>query len=47
VHALFMECHPEPAKAMSDAATMIPLAEIPAVLRDVSAIRAALDTQGR
>lgn len=42
VHALFMECHPEPAKALSDAATMIPLAEMPAVLRDVAAIRSAL-----
>ena len=42
VHALFLECHPEPAKALSDAATMIPLDEVPGLLRDVAAIRAAL-----
>jgi 2-dehydro-3-deoxyphosphooctonate aldolase (KDO 8-P synthase) len=42
VHALFMECHPEPSKALSDAATMIPLGQIDGVLRDVAAIRAAL-----
>ncbi|MFN7021279.1 MAG: 3-deoxy-8-phosphooctulonate synthase [Phycisphaerales bacterium] len=42
VHALFIECHPEPSRALSDAATMIPLAEIPGVLRDVAAIRHAL-----
>lgn len=39
VHALFIETHPEPAKAMSDASTMIPLGEIPALLQSVSAIR--------
>jgi 2-dehydro-3-deoxyphosphooctonate aldolase (KDO 8-P synthase) len=39
VHALFMECHPEPRKALSDAATMIPLDQIPSLLRDVAAIR--------
>ncbi len=42
VHALFMECHPEPKTALSDAATMIPLREMETVLRDVSAIHAAL-----
>ncbi len=41
-HALFIECHPEPAKALSDASTMLPLDSIPALLRQVSAIRAAL-----
>lgn len=42
VHALFLECHPEPAKALSDAATMMRLDEVPALLRDVAAIRGAL-----
>lgn len=42
VHALFLECHPEPAKALSDAATMIPLGQVESVLRDVAAIRSAL-----
>jgi 2-dehydro-3-deoxyphosphooctonate aldolase (KDO 8-P synthase) len=41
VHALFIECHPEPAQGLSDAATMLPLASIPALLRDVAAIRHA------
>jgi 2-dehydro-3-deoxyphosphooctonate aldolase (KDO 8-P synthase) len=43
VHALFMECHPEPKSALSDAATMIPLRDIEKVLRDVSAIHAAVE----
>lgn len=42
VHALFIECHPDPKSALSDAATMIKLDDMPAVLRDVAAIRAAL-----
>ena len=42
VHALFMECHPEPKSALSDGATMIPLVNMPAVLRDVAAIHGAL-----
>lgn len=41
VHALFMECHPEPKSALSDAATMIPLSLMDGVLRDVAAIHAA------
>lgn len=41
VHALFIETHPEPAKAMSDASTMLPLEGIPALLRTVAAIRGA------
>ncbi len=43
VHALFMECHPEPARAMSDAATMLPLVEVPRLLSDVAALRGALE----
>lgn len=42
VHALFIECHPEPAKALSDAATMLRLDSVPALLRRVAALRAAL-----
>jgi 2-dehydro-3-deoxyphosphooctonate aldolase (KDO 8-P synthase) len=35
VHALFIETHPSPKDAMSDAATMLPLASIPALLQAV------------
>lgn len=41
VHALFMEAHPEPAKAMSDASTQLPLESIPELIARVAAIRAA------
>ncbi|MGD9789300.1 MAG: 3-deoxy-8-phosphooctulonate synthase [Phycisphaerales bacterium] len=42
VHAVFLECHPEPSKGMSDAATMLPLKDVPALLQDLAAIRKAL-----
>ncbi len=42
VHALFIECHPEPAKALSDAATMLRLADMPRVLAEVAAVRKSL-----
>ncbi len=42
VHALFMECHPDPKSALSDAATMLPLARMGEVLGQVAAIRRAL-----
>lgn len=42
VHALFIECHPDPKRAMSDSSTMLKLAEVPALLSRVAAIRAAL-----
>jgi len=32
VDGLFIECHPEPAKARSDAATMLPLDQVPRLL---------------
>jgi len=35
VDGLFIETHPEPAKALSDAASMLPLAQLPALLEDV------------
>jgi 2-dehydro-3-deoxyphosphooctonate aldolase (KDO 8-P synthase) len=41
-HALFMECHPEPAKALSDASTMLRLDSMEGVLRQVAAIRQAI-----
>jgi 2-dehydro-3-deoxyphosphooctonate aldolase (KDO 8-P synthase) len=43
VHALFMECHPDPASARSDASTVQPLSAMPELLRDVVAIRSALE----
>jgi 2-dehydro-3-deoxyphosphooctonate aldolase (KDO 8-P synthase) len=36
--ALFLEVHPDPARGLSDAATMLPLADLPALLRQVVAI---------
>jgi 2-dehydro-3-deoxyphosphooctonate aldolase (KDO 8-P synthase) len=39
---LFLETHPDPHRAPSDAATMIPLDALPALLEDVLAIRSAL-----
>jgi 2-dehydro-3-deoxyphosphooctonate aldolase (KDO 8-P synthase) len=44
VHALFIECHPEPKQAMSDASTMLPLDSMPALLSSVAAIRRGLDS---
>lgn len=42
VHAIFLECHPNPSQAWSDAATMQPLNEVPALLAQLARIRAAL-----
>jgi 2-dehydro-3-deoxyphosphooctonate aldolase (KDO 8-P synthase) len=42
VHAVFMECHPEPATALSDSSTMLRLDQTERLLRDLAAIRAAL-----
>jgi 2-dehydro-3-deoxyphosphooctonate aldolase (KDO 8-P synthase) len=42
VHALFVECHPEPRDALSDSATMQPLKLMPELVREVLAIRHAL-----
>lgn len=42
VDAIFLECHPEPKKALSDAATMLPLADVPPLLTQLAAIRRAL-----
>ncbi|MFM9994478.1 MAG: 3-deoxy-8-phosphooctulonate synthase [Phycisphaerales bacterium] len=42
VHALFIECHPEPRTALSDASTMLRLDSMPELLRQVAAIHAAI-----
>jgi len=41
VHALFLECHPEPARALSDSATVLPLERVRDVLGACAAIRRA------
>ncbi len=38
VHAMFMECHPEPEKAHSDAATALHLSGVPALLETLAKI---------
>jgi 2-dehydro-3-deoxyphosphooctonate aldolase (KDO 8-P synthase) len=42
VHALFIECHPDPKNALSDAATVLPLAAAAEVVRQCAAVRSAL-----
>lgn len=42
VHALFIECHPKPAKALSDAATCQPLGAMADLLRAAVSIHRAL-----
>jgi 2-dehydro-3-deoxyphosphooctonate aldolase (KDO 8-P synthase) len=46
VHAVFIECHPDPASAMSDASTMLPLAAIRPLFDQLAAIRRALARPG-
>lgn len=41
VDALFMEVHPDPARALSDAATMLPLSDLTALLQTLKAIEQA------
>lgn len=41
VHAVFMECHPEPEKAWSDASTMLPLDDVPALVGVLSRLSQA------
>jgi 2-dehydro-3-deoxyphosphooctonate aldolase (KDO 8-P synthase) len=41
-NGLFIETHPEPARALSDGPNMIPLRELPRVLRVLQEIRAAV-----
>ncbi len=42
VDALFLEVHPEPERAMSDAATMLPLSDLPGLLAQAVAIHKAV-----
>ena len=42
VDAVFIECHPDPANAKSDASTVMPLDSVPALLTTLSGIRAAV-----
>lgn len=42
VHALFIETHPKPAAALSDAATMLPLQETLLLLEELALLRNAL-----
>lgn len=46
VHAVFIECHPNPTEALSDASTMQPLGEMRELLREIAAIRAAVSSGG-
>jgi 2-dehydro-3-deoxyphosphooctonate aldolase (KDO 8-P synthase) len=41
-HGLFIETHPDPEKALSDGPNMIPLAEMPVVLRRMLRVREAV-----
>ena len=44
VQAVFLECHPDPPRSRSDAATVQPLDAVPGLLRGLQAIRAACPT---
>jgi 2-dehydro-3-deoxyphosphooctonate aldolase (KDO 8-P synthase) len=46
VHAVFLECHPQPAKALSDSATMQPLDAVEGILKQIMAVRVAIETCG-
>ena len=43
VDGLFIETHPEPSKAKSDGANMLPLRQLPELLERLSAIRATIN----
>lgn len=42
VHAVFLECHPEPKTAMSDASTMLRLDQVGEILKQMAAVHAAV-----
>lgn len=44
VHAVFIECHPQPDQSLSDASTAQPLDAIPALLAQLVALRQALES---
>src|SRR5690606_37560034 len=43
VHALFIECHPEPSRSLSDSATVLALSDVPDLLASVAKIRQAIE----
>lgn len=43
VHALFLECHPNPTQGRSDSATMLQLSKVESILNDIVAIKNALN----
>jgi 2-dehydro-3-deoxyphosphooctonate aldolase (KDO 8-P synthase) len=45
VDALFLEAHPEPARALSDADTQLPLDEVEPLLRECLAVNSAIQAQ--
>lgn len=45
VKGLFVECHPEPTKALSDAATMLPLKDLKRLLQDCIEIAGTLQEE--
>ncbi|MFG0274325.1 MAG: 3-deoxy-8-phosphooctulonate synthase [Phycisphaerales bacterium] len=45
VHAVFLECHPDPKRGKSDAATMLTLDSVPALLADLARLREAMTAQ--
>jgi 2-dehydro-3-deoxyphosphooctonate aldolase (KDO 8-P synthase) len=42
VHALFLECHPDPPRAFSDAATVLPIPVALGILEDAARLRQAM-----
>ncbi len=42
VHAIFLECHPDPDHALSDAATQLPLGDVPDILADLARLHATV-----
>lgn len=46
IDALFLEVHPEPSKALSDAASQLPLSELEQLLAEVKSIDSVIKTAG-
>ena len=42
VHAVFLECHPEPKRAMSDSSTMLELSAVPGLVAELAALHATV-----
>jgi 2-dehydro-3-deoxyphosphooctonate aldolase (KDO 8-P synthase) len=43
VHAIFLECHPQPEVSMSDSATIMSLADVPELLDQLARLRCAIN----